>query len=219
MWIEGSWAEDYRDEFSDVDVWFDIDDGNEAQVFAAIKKTLQTFGELDVDLDMGIAHPHLEHHVYHVKGMNEYQTFDVNLQLHSRNFVFTKGMHEISVILDKDNTIKWQNLDKQQLGQDLGERAKYLRQFFALGQPLIEKQIKRGHYIEAYGYYFKWCLMPLVELLRIKYCPAKTDFWIKHIERDLPKKVVAQIEPLFKPTSLDDIGNCTNLASKLIGSL
>lgn len=218
-WLEGSLAENYRDDLSDVDIWFDIKDGNGDEVFGEIEKTLQTFGELDINFDMRHEHQYLHHRVYHVQGMSEYQYFDVLLQHHSRGIVLTRGVEEITVLFDKDNSIRWRDLDRSKLESELQDRAAYLHDFCALGRISIQRHVERGRYLEAYGYYVKWCLMPVVELLRIKYCPTKAGFWIKHIERDLPADVITELESLFQVTSLTDIQQSTKKAAEIIARL
>lgn len=84
-----------------------------------------------------------------------------------------------------------------------------------VGIPLTRKQLERECYMEAVGYYTKWFLEPIVELYRLRYCPEKADFWIKHIERDLPKQAIAKLKPMFIFDSLEDLHNHLDAAERL----
>jgi len=219
MWLEGSWSRKSNDEFSDIDLWLDVDDGSEKNAFRLVKKTIGEFGELDLELDMHQEHPRLEHRIYHLKDTSPYHIYEVVTQAHSRKFVFTRSIHEITVLFDKDNTIHWQDYDEAKVHQELKSRAQYLREFLSLGQMIIDKQIKRGKYIDSFGYYVRWCLQPFIELVRIKYCPGRADLWIKDLKSDLPPEVVKEVEPLFQVSSLEDISKNVEKASRLVKSL
>jgi hypothetical protein len=69
----------------------------------------------------------------------------------------------------------------------------------------IDKYIKRGMFLEAYGYYHRWLLEPLVEILRMRYTPLHPDYYIVHISRHLPHEVLRRLEELFKTNSVAEI--------------
>ena len=49
MWIAGSVAEGYNDELSDVDIWLDIEDKKDIEVFATIETFLASKDTLDIN--------------------------------------------------------------------------------------------------------------------------------------------------------------------------
>lgn len=44
----------------------------------------------------------------------------------------------------------------------------------------------RDRQVEALAAFWRYTLKPLVELLRIKYCPHRWDFGMRYLEKDLP---------------------------------
>ncbi|HZC04345.1 MAG TPA: nucleotidyltransferase domain-containing protein [Ktedonobacterales bacterium] len=109
MWLEGSWATGKNNEHSDIDVWLDVDDGTFEQCISAFRRRLNTVGEIDWEDTRGIysREPMLMKQTFHPKGLPEEQVVELDLQEHSRQFVFSKSAHIIKVLFDKDGTIRW----------------------------------------------------------------------------------------------------------------
>ena len=106
------------------------------------------------------------------------------------------------------------NLNLREDNQNKKMRVEYLKSLYNQQGRIIAK-IKRKDFLEALVYYHKWALTPLVELLRIRYSPLKRDYYLKHISRDLPKKVVVQLEDLYVVDSPKDIERKLAKANKL----
>lgn len=64
-------------------------------------------------------------------------------------------------------------------------------------QPFVLKELNRQNYVEAMGYYNSVTLRPLVELLRVKYCPPRYDFYTRYVYYDLPIDVAKRLERFF----------------------
>lgn len=69
----------------------------------------------------------------------------------------------------------------------------------------LDKYIKRDEFLEAFGYYQRWLLEPLIEVLRMQYTPLHPDYFIVHISRHLPSQVLRRLEALFKVNSVAEI--------------
>ena len=76
---------------------------------------------------------------------------------------------------------------------------------FSLRQVWVEKNLRRGLFLEALAAYHVYSLGPLVELLRVIHAPHKVDFGLKDVEQDLPRGVVTELEHLHKVTSLGEL--------------
>ncbi|WP_293249311.1 MULTISPECIES: hypothetical protein [unclassified Microcoleus] len=76
---------------------------------------------------------------------------------------------------------------------------------FDLLQPLVKKEIYRGHLVEAIGNYHDWTLLPLIELLGTIYRPHRYDFQLKYFTRDFPPAIVDRVTPLFCIANLEDL--------------
>lgn len=109
MWLEGSWATGkYHDE-SDIDVWLDVDDGTFAACIAVLREALKAIGQIDWEESKGIYsdHPKLQKHTFHLAGFPEPQRIELDLQEHSRGFIFNRNEHVIKVVFDKVGAIRW----------------------------------------------------------------------------------------------------------------
>lgn len=218
MWIAGSVAEGYEDELSDIDLWLDIDDGQDEAIFDAIERFLRSKGELDVTYREDM-HPPFTHKVYHLAHMNPYHFIEITLHSHSHNYEFTEGIRKVKVLFDKDETVKLKPLDGAGHIQMLQDRKHYLTEKIKLGELSVEKEIKRGQFMDALHNYQFWLVEPVIELARIKYVPLKISYGLKHGSRDLPVDMVRAIESLYMIASLEDLRNkikeVTTLADKL----
>ena len=70
---------------------------------------------------------------------------------------------------------------------------------------LIRKYIRRGNSLHAFGAYQTGLIRPLVELLRIKYCPERSSHHLAHVQWDLPAEITARLEPLVMVSTLSDL--------------
>jgi hypothetical protein len=68
---------------------------------------------------------------------------------------------------------------------------------------------------EAFGYYQRYVLEPLIEVLRIAFSPAKTGYYIKDIYRDLPHEVTTGLEELFKVADISEFKQKISQADEL----
>jgi hypothetical protein len=70
---------------------------------------------------------------------------------------------------------------------------------------LVEKEMRRGHPLEALAYYHDEVLGPLVELLRLRHLPGTRGYGLKHIYADLPRDALNQLAALWAFTELDEL--------------
>lgn len=204
MWIAGSVAEGHSDDLSDVDLWFDIDDGQDEAILTDIEKFLATKGTIDVNLGEGITPP-FTHIVYHLSHMNPLHFIEINLHSHSHKFGLFDRLRTIKVLFDKDGTTKFEPLDEASYNKMLSERKQFLLEKIKLGELSVRKEITRGNFMDAMHNYQFWLVEPIIEILRIKYAPRKINYGLKHGSRDLPKDTVSKIESLYFLNSLEDL--------------
>ncbi|HEX7633443.1 MAG TPA: aminoglycoside 6-adenylyltransferase [Candidatus Saccharimonadales bacterium] len=206
MWIAGSVAEGQADELSDIDLWLDIDDGKDKEVFDSIEKFLGAKGELDIKFTEGVTPPY-SHCVYHLAGMSPYHFIEVTLHSHSNQIGLFDSLRKIKVLLDKDGTTNFKPFDKVSYDEMLQERKQFLIEKIEFGEQSVTKEIIRRQFLEALHNYQFWLVEPIIELARIKYAPLKVTYGLKHGTRDLPEDAVKQIESLYIIKSLDDLNN------------
>jgi len=171
LWLEGSDAFDRVDEYSDVDVVMDVEDGHEEATLSHVEDALRTLGDLDLVSPVGRPNQHLWHKVFHIKGSSEYLYIDVDIQRHSRDFSFIEGDPDERprVIFDKAQVLRFKPAEAN--AKELAERLHRIKSFFAQ-RTRVTKYLRRGLFLEAWASYHRCVLQPLVELLRLRYRPA-----------------------------------------------
>ncbi len=109
MWLEGSYASGTFNEYSDIDVWLDVKDGSFNESIAVFRQTLSEIVDIDHETTRGVysESPKLSKQTFFLKDFPAGQVIELDLQEHSRKFIFSKSEHVIKVLFDKDGTIIW----------------------------------------------------------------------------------------------------------------
>ena len=209
FWLEGADAAGAVDEYSDMDFWVDVEDEYEEQAYEAVEAALSELAKLDYQYMMRHDHPKIRQRIYHLAGTSEYLMIDFCWQLHSRpkeDYILWENskIETAKVIFDKKNVIQYKPFDSAafaEQNQIRFDEAKYRR-----AQHLrAEKYVRRGQYLEAYAYYHRYMLEPLIDLLRLMYTPTHADFYYCHISQHIPKAERERLEYFAQIGSLEDI--------------
>ncbi|MBU0648304.1 hypothetical protein KJ855_03945 [Patescibacteria group bacterium] len=207
LWLEGADTNERVDEYSDIDVWLDVEDEYVDEIFVKVREILHGMGELDFDIDMRHPlKPVITQKMFHFKDSSKYLLVDVCIQRHSREVKFNQDNPDENpvVLFDKSEVIKFKKFNQEEFDKLIKESVSRIKQI--LNQSVrVENKIRRGLFLESWGYYHKWVLKPLVELVRIKYCSHKKDYYFKHIHYDLPEEVVVRLEDLHRVNDCDEI--------------
>lgn len=209
LWLEGSYANGTDDEYSDLDIWVDIADEHEIKAMEVIESALSELAEFDYKEIMKYGHPKLRQRVYHLKGTSDYLMIDFNVQLYSRpkdsySYYENDPIEAVKVIFDKDNVIRYKKLNLSEFTVANEERLEEMKYRYTQHSRVI-KYVYRGLYLEAFTYYQRYVLEPLVYLLRMIYTPAYTDYWYLHITQHIPKDMSKKLEFFAQTSSLEDI--------------
>ncbi len=204
FWLEGADSTGRVDAYSDIDVWLDVQDGEEAAVFDAIEKALSGLGNIDFSYQPEQSHPLIKQKELHLEGTPEYLVIDICIQSHSRDYEFVRGIGDDPLVIFNRGGMLFRDADETDFYELFTDRLYHLRHTFTQQFRVLAK-VERGDFLEAWSYYSKWTLQPLVELLRIKYAPGKYDHFFKHINRDLPGEVVLKLEELVRIDTIEDI--------------
>lgn len=199
FWVEGSAPQGYADEFSDIDLWLSVDDDKIFMVYDDIEQILSEIAPIDfryVVKNKG----ELGQNVYHLEGMSEFLTVDVNTQGVSRDVYLVKGIDDAEVIFDKQNIVKFK--EREPANVDIEAKHKKLQGFYEQMRPSVLKNVRRGKSLEVL-YYYHLILRYATKFLRLKHgWHEKTDFDLKHIYRDIPEAEVKNLERFYDvPTS------------------
>ena len=209
FWLEGADAIGTVDEYSDIDFWVDFEDEHEEQAIVAVETALSELAEIDYKYVMRHDHPKIRQRVYHLAGTSKYLMIDFCWQLHSRpkdeyTYIENDSIEAAKVVFDKDSIIRYKSLglsefeewNKRRIEEAKYRRAQHIR---------AEKYVRRGQYLEAFAYYNRYVLEPLIDLLRLIYTPAYTNYYLIHISQHIPKIERERLEYFARFCSLDDI--------------
>lgn len=206
LWLEGADANGTTDEYSDMDIYVDVEDSMEEQAWEKIEMALIQIAEIDYRYVCHHGHPKLRQNVYHLKGTSEYLMIDFNMQMHSRNkdeFIYKIGdqIEAAKITFDKADVITYRAYNPEEDASFFKgsiEESKYRYSQHCR----VKKYILRGQMPEAYIYYNRYVIEPLVTLLRIKYTPAHVDYYMIHITHHLPQKELMRLNALVEGISL-----------------
>jgi hypothetical protein len=208
-WLEGSDALNAVDEYSDVDIWLDVDDGYEDIVFQLAEEEFLKLGALDFKFRVNHEHPKIHQHFYHIEGSSEYLLIDFCIQSHSRDrneYKYVEGdiLELPKVIFDKTGIITIVKEDEVVDTSLILDRINEISSRYKQHSRVI-KYVERNNYPEAFIYYLKFVADPLVELMRIKYTPKYHYLHFIHISNHIPKEETSRLEYYYQISSLDDI--------------
>ena len=108
-------------------------------------------------------------------------------------------------LFDKGDWLRRRPLDEGALALKRDERYRELQTWFPMSQVFVRKAILRGQHVEAVNAFWACTLKPLAELLRMRYCPARWDFGVRYLDRDLPPAVYDQVRDLAFVRDLEDL--------------
>ncbi|HSF76022.1 MAG TPA: nucleotidyltransferase domain-containing protein, partial [Microcoleus sp.] len=138
----------------------------------------------------------------------------------SRNdFLEIERHGKVPIAFDKANLIVPPPLDISKHLSTMQLRFNDLKIRFNLLQPLVKKEIYRGHSVDAIGNYHNWTLLPLVELLGMIYRPHRYDFELKYFSRDFPRQIVDSVAPLFCIANLEDLAAKQQIAEAFFAEI
>lgn len=194
FWIEGSAPQGYADEFSDIDLWLSTDDDKIFTIYDDIEQILSEIAPIDfkyIVKNKG----ELGQSVYHLEGISEFVTIDVNTQGISRDVYLVKGVDGAQILFDKENVVKFKEREPAHI--DIEAKRKKLQGFYEQMRPSLLKNVRRNKNLEAL-YYYHLILRYATKFLRLKYgWHEKTDFDLKHIYRDIPENEVKNLERFY----------------------
>ncbi len=205
-WEGGSAAFDLVDEYSDIDLNFLLDD-------AALVDSLYAVVESALETVSPISTTHFEPpgRYYKLRDGGDFLLVDVCIyQPGSLSECLDVDRHgKIRQLFDKG---QWLRSETSSVVSQRATRAKRrddLEEWFSVSQSFVRKAIMRGHEVEALAAFWGYTLKPLVEILRMRYCPARWDFGMRYLQRDLPGPVYDELRGIMF------VGESVDLAEKL----
>ena len=200
LWEGGAVAFDRVDEWSDIDICVDAEDDRVEEAFPVVERALERLAPIELKYDVDF--PKLGDYVqafYRLKGTSKYMVVDFAVFRHSAgDKLLVAEIHGASKFhFNKHDAVEIPRLDRPQFMAGLRKRIENIKNRFDMFGCFIEKEMKRGNWIEALHFYQRFTLGLLVEALRIKHNPVRHDFGTRYVYHDLPSATVSRLEDLF----------------------
>ncbi|KPJ61064.1 MAG: hypothetical protein AMJ46_03605 [Latescibacteria bacterium DG_63] len=200
LWEGGAIAFGRLDEWSDIDICVDSDDGKVKEVFPVAERALETLApiELRYEVPLPSSH-HYSQMFYRLKGTSEFLLIDFAVFKHSaKDKLLEPEIHgRARFHFNKNDSVKLPCLDQRKLMDEMKTRIGKIQERYDMFKCFFSKQMSRGNYIEALDLYGRLLLAPLVELLRMRHSPARHSFKTYYVHYDLPAEVVERLRQLY----------------------
>jgi hypothetical protein len=217
LWEGGAVAFGRVDEWSDIDICIDAEDDRVKDAFPVVERALQSLAPIEHKYEM--QDPSLGDYVqafYRLRGTSRFMLIDFAVFRHSaKDKLLEPEIHGDSLFhFNKGGTLVIPHLDRLQLADRLRERLGRIQQRLETFGCFVEKELNRHNDIEALDLYHRLVLGSLVEVLRIKYRPARYDFKTRYVRHDLPREVTQRLTDLYFVKDADDIRSKSVIAAE-----
>jgi hypothetical protein len=109
------------------------------------------------------------------------------------------------VVFDRKGLVQEVKIDPEAHAAAMMKRLDMLKNLFEIFYIMPMKETNRGNHIEAMFFYLGQTYRPLVEVLRMKYCPQRYTYATRYVYYDVPSDVVKRLEGLtfFRPEEME----------------
>jgi hypothetical protein len=201
-WEGGSAAFGSVDAYSDIDLEFLVaDDASFELLYASAERAMAAVSPITA------IHTPLKGRYYKLKDGGDFFLVDlIFFRVGDSDRHLEVERHGTKVpFFDKGDWLRSTPLDETALALKRDERYRELQTWFPMSQVFVRKAILRGQQVEAVNAFWACTLKPLAELLRMRHCPARWDFGVRYLDRDLPPALYAQISDLALIRDLGDL--------------
>lgn len=101
------------------------------------------------------------------------------------------------VRFDADGLIEVRHDDDEAMRRTARDTVEQIRQRRLVAEWLVNRAAARGHLPEAVSLYLRFALLPVIQLLRARDCPARHDYLFRYLHTDLKPDDVARIDALL----------------------
>jgi len=188
----GSVAMGRADEFSDIDLYVVAEPAVHEAILDEFERALANAAPLahtwKVDPP---AFPGVAQRIYLLRDAPRFFAVDcaVLTAAAAEQFLERERHGEPRVLFDRDGTIGAPPLDRARHAARLHARLAQIRASWPVYRTIVEKELARGHALDAIGFYFVGLLRPLLELVGMRYRPERFDYGWRYLHVDLPAKL------------------------------
>lgn len=201
-WEGGSAAFGTVDGYSDIDLNFVVDDDVSYDLlYAATEAALEAVSPITA------SHFVPPGRYYKLKDGGEFLLVDLSFfRAGAADHPLEVERHgQVRALFDKGSWLRPRPLDEVALAAKRDKRYRELQAWFIVSQSFVRKAVLRRQEVEALTCFWNYTLKPLTELLRMRYCPARWDFGMRYLDRDLPATVYDQLRNLLFVQDLAEI--------------
>ena len=101
------------------------------------------------------------------------------------------------VLFAPDGLIVERHDDVTELRRGAAETVDQIRQRRLVAEWLVNRAIARNHLPEAVSLYLRFALLPVVQLLRARDCPARHDYLFRYLHTDVDPGDAARVDALL----------------------
>lgn len=207
--LAGSEAFGRADRWSDIDLNCVTPLAEADRNFIAVEAALERLSPIALKLVMPPSGlwPELAQRFYRLRDTDEFLMIDFCQVTPGQLQTFLEPTrHGTPVVLfDRDGLIKPVALNQPEHDAAMGKRLEWLRASFPMFQNLVRKAVLRGDLVEAQAMWIGQTMRPLVEVMRMKYCPARYDYGFRYTTFDLPEPVAKELQDLMWPRNGKDM--------------
>jgi len=201
-WEGGSAAFGLIDNYSDIDLFFLVNDSAPREpLYAAVEDALR-----------GVSPVVASHYLapgryYQLEAAGEYLLVDLCLVGvgDPDHYLDIERHGHVRPLFDKGDWLRARPGARVEVESRRAQRCRELQAWFVLSQGFARKAIWRGRQAEALAVYWAATLKPLADLLRMRDCPARWDFGMRYLDRDLPPLVYSRFCELMFVQDLKDL--------------
>jgi len=201
-WLGGSDATGRTDALSDIDLQVIVGDERVEDTISLVRAILEQLSPIEHTYRLPEPTPHGHAQIFcRLRDADPDHFLDLLVIRESApdRFLERERHGDAVVLFDRHGLVAPAAMDWTRHRERMQSRLATMRSVFRLFQPLVTRGIRRGMPAESAQAYQIHTLRPLVELLRMRYCPERFDFGLRYLDRDLPREWRAEIERLAFP--------------------
>lgn len=191
----GAAARGRADEYSDLDLMIVAPLPDADAIFVRVEAATRTVASITHTWRVEPAgYPDMAQRFYFLAGAPRFFAIDCSVisEKGIGAFLERERHGEMVVWFDPDGLLQARPLDADALAHRRSHRLKQLQGSVPVYAMLVDKELARGHALEAFGFY-RALLHRLIELLGMRHRPHRFDFGWRYVERELPEAAQALI--------------------------
>lgn len=203
----GAIAHGRLDEWSDIDGYAVADDDRIEETMEAVRGALRSVSPIELEFVPEQHWPGLMHRFFRLERASEFLAVDMAvIKLSSDTYFLEPEVHGDSVFhFNKGGKVKAKPFDHAAHAKAIDARRARLVERFRIFNCFVQKELNRGHWIEAVDLYQRVTLGSLLEMLRMRHNPVHYDFATRYVHDELPGDVVRRFERLSFVASPEDL--------------